>query len=67
MDTHTKTGREITNIIVFRKKLLKFLLGALVAKGQIYQSDLFTLTSANKKSIHTEYRTAVLFLQNFEK
>ena len=28
IDTHTKIGGEITDIIVFRKKLLKFLQGA---------------------------------------
>ena len=27
IDTHTKSGTEITDIIVFRKKLLKFLQG----------------------------------------
>ena len=27
IDTHTKIGTEITDIIVFRKKLLKFLQG----------------------------------------
>ena len=30
MDTHTKIETEITDIIVFRKKLLKFLQGAQV-------------------------------------
>ena len=29
IDTHTKSGTEITDIIVFRKKLLKFLQGVL--------------------------------------
>ena len=27
IDTHTKIGKEITDVIVFRKKLLKFLQG----------------------------------------
>ena len=51
MDTNTKMCTEITDLVVFRKKLLKFLLG----EEEIYLKKACTL-EVSSDQIHTRNR-----------